>query len=188
MPPFSSRTMIISVPATRSFFSGAVNAGITQSSIPNNVGLIEDAIGRPLNVLNRSEIPPDTQDSIATGYWNKHEDTKNTFHGHWINTHDKFMVDPDGYFWYAGRADDMMKVSGLAVWPADVEAVKAQSDQLATILKAAEPSLASCWIGSRNATARWPAFEAPIELVAVCVTGAVRRRCGRLPRPSFGTP
>jgi benzoate-CoA ligase family protein len=62
-------------------------------------------------------------DSIASGYWNKHEATKNTFCGEWINTHDKFLMDEDGYFWYAGRTDDMMKVSGQAVWPTDVEAV-----------------------------------------------------------------
>jgi benzoate-CoA ligase family protein len=60
-------------------------------------------------------------DSIATGYWNQHEATKQTFRGEWINTHDKFMVDRDGYFWYSGRADDMLKVSGQAVWPAEVE-------------------------------------------------------------------
>jgi benzoate-CoA ligase len=62
-------------------------------------------------------------DSIANGYWNKHEQTKETYRGEWIDTHDKFQIDEDGYFWYAGRADDMFKVSGLAVWPADVESV-----------------------------------------------------------------
>ncbi len=62
-------------------------------------------------------------DSIAAGYWNKHEATKETFCGQWINTHDKFMVDNDGYYWYAGRTDDMMKVGGQAVWPTDVEGV-----------------------------------------------------------------
>jgi benzoate-CoA ligase len=45
------------------------------------------------------------------------------FCGEWINTHDKFTVDEEGYFWYAGRADDMMKVGGYSVWPADVESV-----------------------------------------------------------------
>ncbi len=65
-------------------------------------------------------------DSIANGYWDKHEETKNTFHGHWINTHDKFLVDEDGFFWYAGRTDDMFKVSGQAVWPTDVEGVLLQ--------------------------------------------------------------
>jgi benzoate-CoA ligase len=65
-------------------------------------------------------------DSIAAGYWNKHEETKNTFCGHWINTRDKFLMDEQGYFWYAGRADDMFKVSGQAVWPTDVEGVLMQ--------------------------------------------------------------
>jgi benzoate-CoA ligase family protein len=64
-------------------------------------------------------------DSIANGYWNKHEQTKKTFCGEWINTHDKFSKDNDGYFWYAGRADDMLKVSGLYVSPAEVESILA---------------------------------------------------------------
>jgi len=62
-------------------------------------------------------------ESIAAGYWNKHEQTKDTFRGEWINTHDKFRVDHEGFFWYAGRTDDMIKVSGQAVWPSDVEGV-----------------------------------------------------------------
>jgi len=65
-------------------------------------------------------------DSIAAGYWNKHEESKRTFCGEWINTKDKFLVDEDGYFWYAGRTDDMMKVSGQAVWPSEVEALLQQ--------------------------------------------------------------
>jgi benzoate-CoA ligase family protein len=64
-------------------------------------------------------------DSIASGYWNKHEQTKKTFQGEWINTHDKFSRDQDGFFWYAGRADDMLKVSGLYVSPAEVESILA---------------------------------------------------------------
>ncbi len=79
---------------------------------------------------NGAEVPPRETgtllikgDSIAAGYWNKHEQTKETFQGQWINTHDKFLLDEDGYFWYAGRTDDMMKVSGQAVWPTDVEGI-----------------------------------------------------------------
>lgn len=60
-------------------------------------------------------------DSIATAYWNQHEASKHTFCGEWINTHDKFMVDHEGFFWYSGRSDDMLKVSGQAVWPVEVE-------------------------------------------------------------------
>jgi benzoate-CoA ligase family protein len=65
-------------------------------------------------------------DSIAAGYWNKHEKTKETFCGEWINTRDKFRIDDDGFFWYMGRADDMMKVGGQAVWPSEVEHVLAE--------------------------------------------------------------
>ncbi|MBN1578047.1 MAG: benzoate-CoA ligase family protein [Chitinispirillaceae bacterium] len=62
-------------------------------------------------------------DSIAGSYWNKHEKTKTTFCGEWINTHDKYRKDADGFFWYEGRADDMIKVSGLYVSPAEVESI-----------------------------------------------------------------
>ena len=96
--------------------------GSTGQIVPGYEARIVDDNGRDLpagqvgTLLIRGE-------SVAAGYWNKHAATKQTFCGEWINTHDKFMVDPDGYFWYAGRADDMMKVSGQAVWPAEVEGV-----------------------------------------------------------------
>jgi benzoate-CoA ligase len=60
-------------------------------------------------------------DSVCAGYWNQHEKTKNTIEGHWIRTGDKFTVDADGFYWYAGRSDDMLKVGGLWVSPVEVE-------------------------------------------------------------------
>ena len=54
-------------------------------------------------------------------YWNKHEKTKDTIEGHWIRTGDKYVQDEDGYFWYAGRSDDMLKVGGIWVSPIEVE-------------------------------------------------------------------
>jgi len=60
-------------------------------------------------------------DSICAAYWNQHEKTKNTIEGHWIRTGDKYTQDADGYFWYAGRSDDMLKVGGLWVSPVEVE-------------------------------------------------------------------
>ncbi len=61
-------------------------------------------------------------DSIAAGYWNKHEQSKRTFQGEWLLTGDQYSRDADGYFWFAGRANDMLKVSGIWVAPAEVEA------------------------------------------------------------------
>jgi len=101
---------------------GAVKPGSTGQIVEGYEGRIVDDEGNEMGIGETGTLLI-KGDSIANGYWNKHEQTKETFRGHWINTHDKFRLDEDGYFWYAGRADDMFKVSGLAVWPADVESV-----------------------------------------------------------------
>ena len=104
---------------------GQARAGSTGLVVPGYEAKILDEDGEelPARTVGTLFIKGD---SIAAGYWNKHEQTKETFRGEWINTHDKFLVDEDGYFWYAGRTDDMMKVSGQAVWPTDVEGILQQ--------------------------------------------------------------
>jgi benzoate-CoA ligase family protein len=62
-------------------------------------------------------------DSVCSCYWNKHEKTKETIQGHWIRTGDKYYRDADGYYWYVGRNDDMMKVKGMWVSPIEIESV-----------------------------------------------------------------
>ncbi len=62
-------------------------------------------------------------DSVCAYYWNQHEQTKDTIEGHWIRTGDKYYQDEDGYFWYAGRSDDMLKVSGVWISPIEIESV-----------------------------------------------------------------
>jgi benzoate-CoA ligase family protein len=61
-------------------------------------------------------------DSICAGYWNKHDKTRDAIEGHWIRTGDKYSQDEDGFFWFEGRSDDMLKVGGLWVSPVEVEA------------------------------------------------------------------
>jgi len=60
-------------------------------------------------------------DSVCAGYWNQHEKTKATIEGHWLRTGDKYTQDEDGFYWYAGRSDDMLKVGGQWVSPIEVE-------------------------------------------------------------------
>jgi benzoate-CoA ligase family protein len=60
-------------------------------------------------------------ESTCAYYWNQHEKTKQTIQGEWIVTGDKYYQDEDGYYWYAGRADDMLKVGGIWVSPIEVE-------------------------------------------------------------------
>lgn len=60
-------------------------------------------------------------DSAALCYWNAHEKSKETFAGDWCTTGDQFHVDAEGYYWYHGRTDDMLKVGGVFVAPAEIE-------------------------------------------------------------------
>jgi benzoate-CoA ligase len=60
-------------------------------------------------------------DSAALCYWNAHEKSKETFAGDWCTTGDQFHVDEQGYYWYHGRTDAMLKVSGVFVAPAEIE-------------------------------------------------------------------
>ena len=101
---------------------GQAKAGSTGQIVPGYEAKIVDDDGAevPVGEIGNLLIKGD---SIAACYWNKHEPTKQTFLGEWINTHDKFRADRDGYYWYAGRSDDLMKVSGMPVWPSDVEAI-----------------------------------------------------------------
>jgi benzoate-CoA ligase family protein len=60
-------------------------------------------------------------DSAGAYYWRNHEKTKRTMVGAWLFTGDWYRTDDDGFYWYEGRADDMIKVGGLWVSPVDVE-------------------------------------------------------------------
>jgi benzoate-CoA ligase len=60
-------------------------------------------------------------DSAALCYWQAHEKSKATFAGDWCTTGDQFHVDEAGYYWYHGRTDEMLKVAGVFVAPAEIE-------------------------------------------------------------------
>ena len=60
-------------------------------------------------------------DSASLCYWNAQEKSKEVFAGDWCTTGDQFHVDSEGYYWYHGRTDDMLKVSGIFVAPAEIE-------------------------------------------------------------------
>jgi len=61
-------------------------------------------------------------DSTAAYYWNRHERTRATMQGEWLRTGDMFYQDADGYFYFSGRQDDMLKVGGMWVSPVEIEA------------------------------------------------------------------
>ncbi len=98
-----------------------VRYGTTGRPIPGYQLKIVDEEERP---VRRGEIG----DLLVSGptsaayYWNNRERCRDTFMGRWTRTGDKYFEDEDGYYVYCGRSDDMMKVSGMYVSPAEVEA------------------------------------------------------------------
>jgi benzoate-CoA ligase family protein len=60
-------------------------------------------------------------DSCAGYYWHQRHKTLHCMRGEWFHTGDRYIVDTEGHYVYQGRSDDMIKVGGLWVSPADVE-------------------------------------------------------------------
>jgi benzoate-CoA ligase len=100
---------------------GAARPGATGLPVPGYEAVILDDDGRPVKPGDIGNLRV-KGDSTMAYYWNKHDKTKETLFGAWIQTGDKYYQDPDGHFWYAGRADDMLKVGGIWVSPIEVEA------------------------------------------------------------------
>lgn len=59
--------------------------------------------------------------SATEYYWNRPDKTSETMRDGWINTNDRFSMDEDGFFFFRGRADDLVKVSGQWVYPLEIE-------------------------------------------------------------------
>ncbi|KAF8157900.1 hypothetical protein B0H34DRAFT_706636 [Crassisporium funariophilum] len=71
--------------------------------------------------------------NVALGYWNNEKANRETFVDGWLHTGDKFRVDENGYFWFADRAKDTLKVSGAQVSPVEIEnCLLEQPDKLIT--------------------------------------------------------
>lgn len=101
---------------------GAVRPGSSGQIIPGYEARIVDENNQE---VSRGEIGNllVKSDSTCAFYWNQHEKSKDMIQGHWIRTGDKYYQDEDGYFWYAGRSDDMLKCSGVWVSPVEIESV-----------------------------------------------------------------
>jgi benzoate-CoA ligase family protein len=99
---------------------GEIRPGSTGKVVPGYEAKIVDELGQPVaqGMMGALYI---RGESTTAYYWNKHQRTKDTINGHWIATGDTYYQDADGYFWYCGRADDMLKVAGQWVSPAEVE-------------------------------------------------------------------
>lgn len=99
---------------------GAQRPGSCGTPVPGYEARIVDEEGREVsagtigNLLVRGE-------SAFAGYWNNPQLTSRVKQGEWISTGDKFARDADGYYFYSGRANDMLKISGMWVSPMEIK-------------------------------------------------------------------
>ncbi|MFP3568721.1 benzoate-CoA ligase family protein [Paraburkholderia sp. SIMBA_030] len=105
--------------------AGAVEYGTTGRPVPGYEVELRDEAGRP--------VPDDEVGdlyikgpSAALMYWSNREKSRATFLGEWIRSGDKYRRLANGCYVYAGRSDDMLKVSGQYVSPVEVEMVLVQ--------------------------------------------------------------
>jgi benzoate-CoA ligase len=99
---------------------GEVQYGTTGRAVPGYAVRVVDEHSNPLPRGEQGELQV-AGPSSAAFYWNNRELSRNTFLGPWTRTGDKYVERADGFFVYAGRSDDMMKVSGVYVSPSEVE-------------------------------------------------------------------
>ena len=107
--------------------TGELRYGTTGKPVPGYEVQLRDEAGQP--------VPPGAigdlyikGPSTALMYWNNRDKTRQCFLGDWLKSGDKYVCDADGYYTYAGRSDDMIKVSGQYVSPVEVENVLIQHE------------------------------------------------------------
>ncbi|HSF62524.1 MAG TPA: AMP-binding protein [Gaiellaceae bacterium] len=93
-------------------------------ALPGHHVAIIDAEGNELPVGIEGDLavrgrPP----TLFAGYWESPEETKSAFRGDWYLTGDVARTDEEGYFWFVGRAEDVITSSGRTFGPYDVERV-----------------------------------------------------------------
>ncbi|HLH12867.1 MAG TPA: benzoate-CoA ligase family protein [Methylovirgula sp.] len=106
---------------------GDIRYGTTGKPVPGYSLKIADDEGYPVERGAIGELWV-SGPSSALFYWNDRENNRQRFMGRWTRTNDKYYEDQDGYFVYCGRSDDMLKVHGMYVSPAEVEAVLIEHD------------------------------------------------------------
>ncbi len=99
-----------------------VKPGSIGRTVPGHVAAIVDDAGQP--------VPPGTTGHIAVRrpdpvmmleYWRNEEATREKYANDWLLTGDLGTCDEDGYFWYQGRADDVITSGGYRIGPAEIE-------------------------------------------------------------------
>lgn len=99
-----------------------VKPGSMGRAVPGHVMAVVDRAGNPLPAGESGEIAVKKGDPVMfLGYWENEQATADKFAGDWLLTGDTGRQDEDGYFWFAGRNDDVITSSGYRIGPSEIE-------------------------------------------------------------------
>jgi benzoate-CoA ligase len=107
---------------------GDVRYGTTGKPVPGYRVELRDDAGQVLEGADQVGDLFIAGPSAALMYWGDRPRSRSTFQGEWTRSGDKYFRDADGYYIYAGRGDDMLKVSGQYVSPFEVESALMQHE------------------------------------------------------------
>ena len=107
-----------------------VRPGSTGKLVPGYGARLLDEDGNPAEAGQVGNLQI-SGGSIASVYWNQREETRRNMLGKWFVTGDRYLVDDDGYFYFQGRSDDMLRVGGRWLAPQEVENTLLQHPEIA---------------------------------------------------------
>ncbi len=131
-----------SYPLCANFPFMEVREGSMGKPMPGWEVAILDEDERPVAQGERGEICLRARSNphYPLGYWNRPEqDSAEAFGGEWFHTKDAASTDPDGYFWYEGRADDVIIAAGYRIGPFEVESACLEHPAVAEAAAVAAP-------------------------------------------------
>ncbi|HEX6883862.1 MAG TPA: benzoate-CoA ligase family protein [Planctomycetota bacterium] len=99
---------------------GDVRPGSLGTVVPGYEAQVVDAEGRPVPAGEPGLLRV-RGGSTALCYWADKQKSRATFQGEWCTSADLFRRDAQGYYYYEGRADDLLKVSGIFCSPLEIE-------------------------------------------------------------------
>ncbi len=99
---------------------GKVKVGSTGPVVPGYEARLVDEDGEPCAAGHVGHLLV-SGGSVASAYWNQREETTKNMLGEWFVTGDRYTVDEEGYYFFRGRSDDMLRVGGKWVAPSEVE-------------------------------------------------------------------
>jgi acetyl-CoA synthetase len=147
-----------------------VKAGSMGNPMPGHDMAVVDDQGMEVGVgtVGYIALRPSREGYYSLGYWDDAERTQALFRNGWMIVGDLARRDEDGYFWFEGRADDLIKTSGYRVGPFEIESAILHHPQVAEAAVVGKPDgmkgqIVMAFITLKRGAAQSPAFEREIQ-------------------------